>query len=268
MVTMMIMINQQTTALDMSYLVVGAMARDLVMRYVAEAPEERATVDIDLAVNVPSWEGFRSLHSALLREGFKADDHMEHRLYSKPESGRSWIVDIIPFGQLASNDKTIAWPPKNDVVMTVLGFSEAAEHAIPVRIQKDPEVVVPVASPAGMSLLKLIAWLARDVPLNKKDALDFRYFLEHYSSFPGIQNALYDEGIMDAQEFDETKAAAMKLGKDAAAIAAPGTKNYLRENLIRQDKKCDQLIRDMSGKGTAKLSECASWLECYLSALD
>ncbi len=45
--------------------------------------------------------------------------------------------------------------------MKVLGFQEACDNAEWVRIQENPELDVPVATPAGMSLLKIIAWTDR-----------------------------------------------------------------------------------------------------------
>ena len=56
--------------------------------------------------------------------------------------------------------------------MTVLGFAEAAEHALAVQIDNDPEIVIPVASPAGVSILKMVSWTERE-EFKGKDASDF-----------------------------------------------------------------------------------------------
>lgn len=70
-----------------------------------------------------------------------------------------WEIDIVPFGGITQNNNEIAWPPEQDVVMNVMGFTEAFENALTVRISEVPNLEIKVASPAGMLILKLISWI-------------------------------------------------------------------------------------------------------------
>ena len=46
-------------------------------------------------------------------------------------------VDLIPFGDIQDGSE-ISWPPHNDFVMNVAGFSEALESAILVQVDARP----------------------------------------------------------------------------------------------------------------------------------
>lgn len=57
-------------------------------------------------------------------------------------------LDLVPFGELEAPEGTIAWPPRGDFVMNVLGFRAAVDTAIDIDVGEG--VVVPViASTAG-----------------------------------------------------------------------------------------------------------------------
>lgn len=51
---------------------------------------------------------------------------------------------------------------------------------------------------------------------------------------------------MDAQDFDELKASAMKLASDAQKIASTETLSFIMNKVCNDDAKRDQLILDMS----------------------
>jgi len=63
----------------------------------------------------------------------------------------------VPFGDIENENRNIDWPPNGDTSMSALGFSEACQKADQVIISQDPQMSIPVASPAGMTLLKLVA---------------------------------------------------------------------------------------------------------------
>ena len=151
--------------------------------------------------------------------------------------------------------------------MSVLGFEEAEQSALQVRISKDPEIVVKVASPAGMSVLKLISWLDRDSNKRKKDAADLRYLIKTYTNIPEILNAIYEEGQIEEQDFDIEKASAMKLGLDAARIASQETKEFLRKTLFDDEQKFEVLIREMAESSHSSLEECRDWIAIFKAAL-
>ena len=259
-------INEHAKKLAIDYLVVGAMARDLVLVHGFGAKIERGTRDVDFGVNVASWDEFSALRDSLLQAGYVPDARKIHRLTREDEEGLPWEIDIVPFGEIEDKSKRINWPPKQDFVMNVHGFSEAFEHALDVQISDEPALVIPVASPAGICLLKLVSWLDREVELRAKDATDFSYLIQSYSKIPEISDALYEEGYMEAQGWDEFKASAMKLGKDVAVLASPETIEFLEEELFNRAARIEQFVRDMQKHGGKGLEQCAEWFGIFAEA--
>ncbi len=193
----------------------------------------------------------------MLKAGYKADEHRIHQLNYIDEKELPWEIDIVPFGEIADVENKIHWPPGHEIEMNVMGFPEAFANALNVQISEDPEIIIPVASPVGICLLKLISWLDRAVELRPKDATDFLYLIESYSKIPEISAALFDQGYMEAQEWDVTKASAMKLAKDVSEIASIDTKSYLETALFKQDEKTEKFVRDMQKNSHKSLSQCA-----------
>ena len=240
-------INRVANELNISYMVVGATARDLVLHYGAGAPIKRATTDIDFGMQVESWEAFEKLKNALIDNDFETTE-LAHRLIG-PKNTK---IDIVPFGPLVDNASNINWPPKGDFVMSVLGFQEAHDHAIDVIIQQDPLIEIPVSTSQGLALLKIISWSEREIELKQKDAEDLVYLLETYEKVGDVVDRIYEEeGLMEQYDWDITLASAHILGNDSASIAENTTKKQIIEilenNLIPDGR--NKLIRDMCGRG-------------------
>ncbi|MBW6477765.1 MAG: nucleotidyl transferase AbiEii/AbiGii toxin family protein [Chromatiales bacterium] len=228
--------------LAIPYVVIGATARDMVLHYGYGADVERATQDVDFAIEVPNWAAFDALKQKLAETGFELTRE-QHRL--KSSSGA--VVDIVPFGEVEKEKGSIAWPPKGDVVISVLGFQEVSDNADRVRVDNEPELIVPVATPAGMALLKLIAWFDRVREKRVKDAQDLSYLLDSYERIPAVKDALYSEAwtpIMERYGWDLTRAAARMLGHDAATIARKKTRTEILA-LMSAGNKLEQLVAEM-----------------------
>lgn len=209
-----------------SALVVGATARDLVMHYGHGATVRRATNDIDFGVQVASWEEFQALRQHLVECGWHAHPHLQHRLTTL----EGVPVDLVPFGGgMASEAGEISWPPAGEIVMSVLGFQEAMDHALQVRVSTSPLIEVSVASPAGIALLKLISWSERPSDVRRKDAKDLEYLMSQYEAIPAVMDRLYGEAAdaLERYEFDPKIAGAWLLGSDVAVIAKGATGRYL-----------------------------------------
>ncbi|MFT6896931.1 MAG: putative nucleotidyltransferase [Paraglaciecola sp.] len=246
-------------ALNIPCLVVGAMARDLVLVHGYGARIERGTRDVDFGIYIHSWQQFCILKQSLLDLGFTPHRSKIHQLLTLDTEGLPWEIDIIPFGPIAQQDK-IHWPPKQEIEMSVLGFTEAYEHALSVRISKNPDLQISVASPAGMLLLKLISWQEREPVLRTKDAADIYYLLKHYVKIPMVFNAVYDDGFMEIQNWDETRASAMKLASDARQLASKATLFYLQQHMFKQDDLVQALTVDMTRSTTASFEECSEYI--------
>jgi predicted nucleotidyltransferase len=58
-------VSQIMMSVGIPYVVVGATARDLVLHYVHGAALERATQDVDFAIEIPDWAAFDVLKNKL-----------------------------------------------------------------------------------------------------------------------------------------------------------------------------------------------------------
>lgn len=236
-------IDQVTNELDISYVVVGATARDLVLHLGYGADIRRATTDVDFGIEVDSWLAFEKLKQALLTNNFTAT-RTEHRLYAP----NGTAIDIVPFGTLEDRLSNIQWPPRGDIEMNVLGFKEAHENSIKVTIQRDPKVEISVATSQGLALLKLISWSDRGAGIRKKDALDFLYLLENYEKIPEVTERVFEvDGLMDQYDWELTLASAHLLGVDSTLIAEEPTQlkitGILEQNL--NEVRINHLVEEM-----------------------
>ncbi|MBE0494115.1 MAG: nucleotidyl transferase AbiEii/AbiGii toxin family protein [Thiomicrospira sp.] len=232
--------------LQLDVLVVGAMARDLVLVHGFNARLERGTRDIDFAVQLADWSSFHTLTEALINDNFRKSEKWSHRFNFNAKDDMTWEIGIIPFGGVTDPEQNIKWPPDQSIMMSVLGFDEAHENALYVNIGDDvSSFVMKVVSPPAMSVLKLISWLEREPTIRRKDAQDLRYLMNTYSKIPQIFDRIYEQGFMEAQDWDEDKASAMILGADANALIKPNTHEFLSSNLITKPDKLDLLLREM-----------------------
>lgn len=236
-------ISEACDHLKIPYVVVGASARDIVLHFGHGTKIQRATRDIDFGIQVPNWNAFQSLKLDLQSRGFK-----ETRQLHKLISNAGVPIDIVPFGQLEDENANISWPPGGDWVMNVLGFQEACENAEIVRVQNDPPVDIPVATPVGMAVLKLIAWTDRNADMRSKDAKDLLYLFTTYHNIPKVKEQVFDnEELMEAYEWDIELTSAHQLGKDARSIAGAQTYTAIEAFLTgnHEKLKLEQLIQEM-----------------------
>ncbi|MCX2525196.1 hypothetical protein [Larsenimonas rhizosphaerae] len=85
------------------FVLIGAKARDLILHHVYGAPVQRATFDVDIALQVSDWPAFQAVRDALIAQGYSATA-TEHRLVHEPGG----YIDIIPFGEIANEEGHIA----------------------------------------------------------------------------------------------------------------------------------------------------------------
>jgi predicted nucleotidyltransferase len=197
-------------------MIAGATARDLLLLHACGIDTVRATNDVDVAVSVPDWDSFRRLRESLLATPDFTKGRTLHTF-----SFRGLRVDVVPFGSIESGDRTIAWPPHGDQVMTLLGFSEALLSAVVVRLPEGVETKV-VSLPA-MIILKLVAWQDRRFDAPGKDAGDLWLLLRNYAD-AGNEPLIYDNCItvLEATQFDVPRSGAWLLGSDARRVIDAG----------------------------------------------
>ncbi|MEX2523732.1 MAG: nucleotidyl transferase AbiEii/AbiGii toxin family protein [Gammaproteobacteria bacterium] len=226
--------------LNISYMVVGASARDLVLYHGYGAKIKRATADIDFGIQVQSWSDFDALKRTLIERDFK-ESKEQHRLYSPG----GMHVDLVPFGAITNGEGNIGWPPDGDIVMNVTGFQEVFDNAHDVRIRDNPVLDIPVATLPGLSILKLLSWQERDRDLKRRDALDLIYLLKNYEVIPVVMEQMYEfPDMMQDYDGDVSLSGAHVLGRHAREIAGDDTAARIIDG-YRDEELCARLVEGM-----------------------
>lgn len=157
-------------------LIVGATARDILLGHNSGIAARRATNDVDFGVLVDSWDQYEVLATSLISsEGFQRHRTARHKF----TAGNGVMVNLIPFGGLANDRGEIYWPADGARMMSIVGFGEVLQGSTTVLLQKNPDLIVKVASLPGLALLKLISW--NDAyPERARDAGDFFLIVNNY----------------------------------------------------------------------------------------
>lgn len=226
-------LKRNAAQLGIDVMVVGAVARDILIRHVAGVTPARATADIDIGIAVTSWS-----EVDLLGQTMQPVPGNVHRfLVGQIE------VDVIPFGEIESNQRTITW--SNDHMMDVFGFREAFESAVSVRLPGDLEIAV--ASLPAQSLLKLFAWRDRRYQ-DRRDAIDLKTILHSFHQGKYFDE-LYDRhlSLLEKLEFDPRLAGAAKMGHEAKNLIATSDQS-IATDLLSDDDLLQSLASDMGGR--------------------
>jgi len=222
-------VHQEASSRGMLFFVVGATARDIVLNHCHAIRSYRQTRDLDIGVKVAGWDEFRQLSEALIATGrFSADREPYRLMYSR------FSVDIVPYGGVSPDNQTISWPPDHQVVMSIMGFQEAYDYGITVRLSDDPQLDVKVPTIPGMVLMKLISWNDR-YPLRPKDAEDLLFLMDNYAEAGNIERIYDDEpALLQAEEFDLTMAGIRLLGRDLASVTTEATAGVIKTILATE----------------------------------
>jgi len=227
---------------EISFFIIGALARDIIMEYFYKIKAPRRTMDIDLGIKVSSWDKFNKLINTLEKSGeFKRLKEKHRILYN------DIIIDIVPFGDISDKNERIIWPPENEVVMSVMGFNEVYNYSTLVRLQNNPTLEVKITTLPGLAILKLFAW--RDsFPNRSKDAEDLLFIMKNYEN-AGIFEKLYESELhlLESEDFDNQIAGIVLLGKEMIKICTNQAFGYLRKIISEETSKNSNfnLIRDI-----------------------
>lgn len=234
-------IDNVASNLNIPFFVVGATARDVILKHGYDIDTISATIDIDLAVRVPDWEQYEVLRRDLILTGmFEEDRRQPQRVLYEG----SYPVDIVPFGKVQDQEGHISWPPDYGVKLNALGFEESFNDSILVRLRSDPPLDVRFASLVGQAILKLISW-NDNYPNRAKDAQDLLLIMLKYLD-SGNQERLYGEET-DLLEQDYELASARLLGRDIGGIVDTKLEKEIIKILEEETKEEGQyrLIIDM-----------------------
>jgi predicted nucleotidyltransferase len=222
------LIFEATDELNIRTFVIGAIVRDLIFGYIHDLEIRRVTKDLDLGVAVGSWAEYERLRTSLFETGrFKDDKRIEHRIWWK--SGREEMkIDLVPYGGVEEPEGEIAFPPKEDFVMSRVGFAEAFEDSI--RIQIDDDLTIRIASLPGLALLKFIAY--NDRPREReRDVLDIWFIAKNYLETVD-EDRIYENM---PEDFDFKTIGVRMFGRDVAGLLTGETKAIV-ENILATEK--------------------------------
>ena len=200
------------------FMLVGALARDILLEHIHVISAGRRTLDMDIGVLVDTWDHYLELTATLTakQEFQKVNPNIQHRFRFKGKA----LIDIVPFGALADDQGDIYWPPDDDPKMSIIGFQEALDHSIPVSVDKD--LIIMVASLPGLAMLKLLAWADRRY-LTGNDVHDLVLIMDYYGQVN--RERLFDEHpeLLVEYDHDEDLAGRKLLGRDMLSLMSEGT---------------------------------------------
>lgn len=230
------LVHQEAASRGMLFFVVGATARDIVLNHCHAIRSYRQTRDLDIGVEVAGWNEFQQLFEALIATGrFSADREPYRLMYGR------FPVDIVPYGGVSPDNQTISWPPDHQVVMSIMGFQEAYDYGITVRLSDDPVLDVKVPTIPGMAMMKLISWNDR-YPARPKDAEDLLFLMEHYAEAGNLDRLYEDEvELLQAEGFDQTLAGIRLLGRDLASVTTTATGEVIKTILENESNEQGRL---------------------------
>lgn len=211
------------------FYVIGATARDIIIRQLIGTTSGRRTKDLDIAIAIPDWSVFDEIKEVLIADGFKKSTDMHQRFYYG-----EYELDIVPYG-VAKEDDNIYWPPEEEIAMSVKGFDEVLSEAITVNI--DDEFDIRIASLHGLFLLKFNAWLDRNIETSK-DAEDMSFILSNYF-MANLDRNVYTE-VYDWENFDEYIVGGYWLARDLLLLLTKEQIVYYKGCIEKELEKDDE----------------------------
>lgn len=205
------------------FLLVGAFARDIHFWHIYGIEPPRKTHDIDISIQLGSWDEFHTFSAQLRTEGFLSPETDHPEKFLDQETGQE--VDILPFGKISENGATIIWP--NDThPWTITGLQDAYEHAMILLLETGATATpIRVATLANIVLLKTIAIHDRPEGRRKRDAFDIDFTIEKYldagqrARLKGTTGSV----IMARYNNDLRRASAYLIGEDIARQTTAAT---------------------------------------------
>jgi predicted nucleotidyltransferase len=213
---------------SMPMILLGAFARDLIFDHIYGIEDiPRATMDIDTCVQMASWDDFNAACDSLKALGFinEEEDHPE-----KFTDTNGQEVDLLPFGGLSADGKTITWPT-DESPWTISGIQEAHDHAFIIKLDGIDLRVIP---PCAMIYLKMFSTKDRPDVRKRKDSADIHYVLKHYlavTEVDRIRSHGSDGDLMGKVGGNLQHATARLAGRDMGRIVQQKTAEELSDIL-------------------------------------
>lgn len=231
--------------LNIEMMLVGALARDIHFLHLHDINPGRATMDVDIAIMVDSWDLYgQVVHALEQRPGYRRHERIAHRVISSEKVQ----FDIMPFGPIENPAGIIRWPRDASLEMSTIGFREVYTGSIPCRVRENPPLDIQIASIPGLFILKFFSW-NESYPDRRKDATDMFFMLTHYAD-AGQLDRLFsiEEALFSDADIAFESAASRLLGRDVGHIVSGPTAESLLA-LLEKELHVDgplRLVQDMS----------------------
>lgn len=230
---------------SMPVVLLGAFARDLFFYHIHGIEAPRGTMDMDSCVQMASWSDFNAVCEKLKEIGFENErkDHPEKFIDTNGQE-----VDLLPFGSLSENGKTITWPQDNSP-WTITGIQEAYDHAVIIKID---DVELRVIPPCAMIYLKMFSVHDRPAERKRKDTGDIQFVLKNYLAVTGrerLQSGGRDGDVMTLVDGDLEIATARVAGRDIGNtlndVSAEELSEILRIETVSET--CKPIAQELAG---------------------
>ena len=217
--------------MDAELYLVGATARDVVLRLLKVSVLPRRTLDVDVAIALKDWFQYDRLTELLLQHNFLKGKENQRFYYCGEANQYRYEVDVVPFGALAV-EEMVAWPPEGSPVMSVRCFIDVMNQADIVQV--DDHFSFKVASLSGQFLIKYDTWLDRH-SITSKDAADMAFILQNvYVAYALSRKCLPDEIDLDANRFDVVVAGAEWIASDLKMMLNEDHRKFYADSFYRE----------------------------------
>lgn len=237
---------RKLSATGIEYIVVGAKAREILLRHVHGLSPGRSTQDLDLAIFVKDWQNYHAIRSILLGAGFRETRDIHKLVYwvELPGADTSqYKLDILPYGGVENPDGYVIWPLEYALMMNMAGYQQASDFALSVEIESG--LIVRIVNLPSFVTLKLLCWNDRH-GTTTRDAEDILLVMRHYGSTQEPSRP-YDDACFPAFEqlgFDLDNMWLWLLGSDIRAQANEHTLTQLQA-LLNDEQRVAMLVRNM-----------------------
>lgn len=229
-------LSSSLQSLNIPFYVVGATARDVMMKLLGEDEVRRRTNDLDVAIALQDWSDFDRVKEKLEQNHFKKVEDKQKFIYKGEANDNDFEVDVVPFGNIAVNEQ-ICWPPEGNPVMSVRSFDDVMAHSMDVSV--GDEITFKIAPLYGQFLIKFDTWIDRHAKTDK-DAVDMFYFLNSYFNVKVMNDSVPPDEIYandDDKELTHEVLSARWLAYDISKILSTEHLVYYIEIIEEELKK-------------------------------
>lgn len=201
------------------FMLVGAQCRDVWNSALGDAGIATATHDVDIGLAIRTMEEFEGVVEDLEPSGQTGITYAVDGL----------SVDLMPFGDgVESPPGTVEPPQRVGDPFSVLGFGDAFAAAVDLPLPSGP--AIKLATPEGLTALKVAAWHDRLAWHELKDGGDLAVVLRWYTSSSAVRDHLYEEDpprLLEQAAWVPEVAAAQLWGEQTVRILNEPTRSSL-----------------------------------------